>query len=1399
MNLVHLYLPQDRQYALLHQAALASFGEYSLLFCDISGFTPLTEALLRQFGPSRGAELLTFYLNAIYDALIGEIDAYGGSVIGFAGDAMTCLFPTANGALQATACALAMQATMGGRFRQILLPDASNIALAMKIAVVTGPVRRFLVGDPQIQVMDVLAGTLLDRMAAIERMAGTGDVLLDEASLARLGSAASLAEWRESSELAARAAAIDGLSIDLAEVRAGIRPIVPLIEIPDSVAARAWLLPPIYARLAGGSEQFFADVRPTVVLFVSFSGIDYDSDPAAERKLQTYVRWCQQSLAHYEGFLLQMVTGDKGSYFYAAFGAPLAHDDDPERAVAAALTLRDLPANCDFIEAVRIGISTGWVYAGAYGGRNRRTYGVLGDEVNMAARLMQAAAAGQVLVSQRIARAVANQYDLQSLGEIRVKGKTAPVAISAVTGRHQRIQAPGGLFVYHILVGRERELAWLDQQLPPVLAGGGRIVMIEGAAGVGKSQLLAGWSNGVRQRGVRVLAGMCQSVNQRIAYTPWRPIVCNLLNISPNRLPNLPLAEQIAQLESAVQAVNPAWLLRLPLLGDLLGIAIPDNPTTAAFDARLRQDSLFALIIDLLRMHAAEQPLMLRLEDVHWIDEASAALATAICRVIANQPILVCLTRRPAMPDQQPGLPELAGFDYYEHLVLNELDVAGVQALVEAGLRGPASPLLLSLVQNRAQGNPFFVEELVDALYEAGMLVHHQETVWTLAPAAIRKLHEARCIEYNRDGAMVIVPHAPLTDVLDLPDSVYSMVLARIDRLPELHRLTLKAASVIGQLFELDLLAHMYPLPLGPETLVEHLQALEQRDFMRSETPAPHATFAFRHNITQEVAYNTMLVEQRRSLHQAVGVVLEEFQPEAVERLAYHYSRSEVRDKMLHYIDKAARKSRYEYANETALQYYDQALQYEERWQWHYGRAAAYHVLGRRDEEERALQALDVATDVPQFAVGVLWGQYYEAVSDYEQAAAAFKRALADYRQRENQAGAARCLAQLGVVARRRGDYHVAAEWLEQAFALLAGADAAETVEGAQVYAQALNEMGTIHANQGRYEEARTCYLRALELSRMHSTRENEALALSNLGMVADLQRDFALAIGYYNASLEQRRNIGDRAGEGDSLYNTAIVVRQTGDYHSAQQYLRAVLDIYQAVSNRWGGVNAWNESGILYHELGKYDEATLCLQRGLKLSREIGDEAGEAYILANLGLVALDAGKPEEAEPALLAGLNLAQAQYDQWLSAIIFHYLSVNNLYLGNHRASLNYARTALNLRRELDLRPNEADDLAVMAVANLHATEYAHALDQAKHALAILDECQGEGPEFPQRDYFFCYQVFAANQDVARARHALQSAHQLVVKRAEKITDPALRHSFLENVPINRQIVEEMQRQK
>jgi tetratricopeptide (TPR) repeat protein len=202
-------------------------------------------------------------------------------------------------------------------------------------------------------------------------------------------------------------------------------------------------------------------------------------------------------------------------------------------------------------------------------------------------------------------------------------------------------------------------------------------------------------------------------------------------------------------------------------------------------------------------------------------------------------------------------------------------------------------------------------------------------------------------------------------------------------------------------------------------------------------------------------------------------------------------------------------------------------------------------------------------------------------------------------------------------------------------------------------------------------------------------------------------------------------------------------------------------------------------------------------LQRGLDLSEEIGDEAGKAYILANLGLVALDAERPAEAARILNDGFMLAHTQHDQWLMAIMLHYLSLSSMHTGDYHQAISYIDAALKLRRELDLRPNEADDLVVLAVAHLYLNVSDAAIQYARQSLAILDECQGEGPEFPQRDYFLCAQVFAAAGETETARRALDAAYRLVLARADKITDPDLRRSFLERVTINRQIVAEMQK--
>jgi tetratricopeptide (TPR) repeat protein/class 3 adenylate cyclase len=1231
-------------------------------------------------------------------------------------------------------------------------------------------------------------------MAAGEHQAERGEVVVEGDTVARLEEQVTVAAWREDTETGESFAVVSGLARQVEE--AAWPALAPSALAEEQV--RPWLLPPVYERLRTG---FLAELRPGVALFLRFGGLDYDEDDAAGEKLDVYLRWVQRVLARYEGYTFQLTLGDKGCYLYGALGAPLAHDDDAARAVAAALELRTPPAEIDYVTGLQMGISQGRMRAGAYGGTQRRTYGVLGDEVNLAARLMGQAEPGQILVSQHVADAVAQSYQLEPIGSIKVKGKQEPVPVCRVLGRQQTSsQRPATLFT-HRLVGRDDELKQMAQVLDSVLGGEGHILRLEGVAGVGKSHLAAEFVEQAIDRGFRAALGACQSISQDIGYYPWRQAFRALLGLTGEpevgEEPTISEAGQIARVEGVINETNPGWLLRLPLLGDLLGLPIPDNETTVAFDARLRQESLFALAVEIVQTRAEAQPLLLMVEDAHWMDEASLGLTMAIGRAIAGAPVLLALVQRPPADADQPLLPELSRLPTCHTLDLNELSPQGIRAMVVHRLEEEPSALALALIEAQAHGNPFFIEELVSALVESGGLYRQEDGVWSLSDPILDALREANCLT-REDGEWVLAPGAQLSAAdLGIPDSIHGIVLSRLDRLQEQHKMTLKVASVVGRIFEFDLLAHAHPARPNREALSEQMEMLETRDFARLETPPPRLAYMFKHNITQEVAYETLLEEQRRELHQAVGEALEDLQPEAVENLAYHYSRSEARDKTLFYLDKAAHKTQAEYANETALNYYNQALALEERWAWRKGQVDVLHILGRRDEEQAGLRALEQSPEpacpersrrVEEAAseVNYLWARHHEVVSDYEEAKATGERARQAYEMAGDQDGEARCLALLGLVARKQGDYAQAQAWYGKALNLLD-----ETTQPRET-ALALSGLGFVYGYLGEYAEARLCHERALALQRTHKDRLGEAKTLNNLGDISRDLGDLTSSLAYHQQALAQRRAIGDRWGEGGSLFNLGTLSHDLGDYAQAEDYYQQALAVQRTIGDRWGEANTLNSHGVLCQDIGDLTKAQSLLEQALELNRSIGEEVGEAVTLLNLGAISRDLGDFARAESRLDRSLALARKSSYRVLESYALNYMGSLHLAKNAAQPARDCALAALAIRRELEQRPLQADDLALLAMALLELGERETALGHAREALAILAECEGEGPDAPQWDYYTCYRVLAATGHPEQAREALQAAYELVIARAEKIIDPIVRQSFLENVAQNQEIV-------
>ena len=1153
------YLPTDRRHALARGEQLPDRARGAALFVDISGFTPIAEALTRDLGPQRGAEQLTRYLNQVYDVLVADLDRFGGSAIGFSGDAITCWFEADSG-LIAVGCALAMQESMA-QFAAVRLPSGEQLSLAAKAGVATGQVRRFVVGDPGRQLIDVLAGQLLDEMAEAEHRAAPGEVVLGPTATEMIGESVNIHPWDDASPSGGRFGVAQALRT---RPRSNPWPELPATALSEE-QLRPWLLGPVFERLRAGHGEFLAELRPAVALFLRFEGIDYDADEAAGDKLDEFVRHAQRVIGEYDGTLVDITTGDKGSHFYIAFGAPTAHEDDLERAASAALDLRSDSASLTYLTDLRIGISHGRMRTGAYGGSTRRTYGVLGDATNLAARLMQAAQPGEILVSYSSREGIRRAFSWHEQRLIQVKGKADPIRVVSLVGR----QAEGGVprtTGRHTLpmVGREPELALLRQKLAQVSAGHGQIVGITGEAGMGKSRLLTEAVRFALQNHFSVFSGECKSYGTHSAYMVWGSIWRGLLAIDPSH----PNQHQIASLVSQVGRLNPALLPRLPLLGPLLNLPIPDNELTRPFDAKLRKTSLESLLVDLLRARAGEGSLLLVLEDTHWIDPLSSDLLEVFGRGLGRQRILVLLAYRSAAAGAGDTA-RLKKVPDFTEILLSDLTpdkaerwvMIKLRRLYDTELRPPRS--FVDRLIGRAEGNPFYIEEVLNYLKDHSISPQDAEAL----------------------------------DQIELPTSLHSLVLTRIDQLQELPRSTLRVASVLGRRFKASEIEGAYPQLGAQHSIQTVLNELGRKGFTELES-GPDPSYLFKHSVIQEVAYESLPFDTRGALHEAIGLFFERVYADELDRqldlLAFHYDRSPNELKRRQYLLRAGEAAQANYANSAAIDYFRKVLP----------------LLSTGQQIDTLLRL----------------GQVYELLGEWTEANQAYRRSL-DLAQSAAELDAqARGQTAIGELFRKQGEYADASSWLQQARTSFQ-----ELGDQAGV-ARVLHFSGTLAAQQGDYEAAGNLYEQSLAIRQQLEDKLGIASLLSNLGIVARFRGNFAHAQELNEQSLAIRRSVGDRWAIANSLNNQGTVYLDQGKHHEARGKLEEAVALLREVGDRWHYANAVNNLANVSRGLGEYSAARSLYYESLAINRELGDGWALAYLLEDIGYLNAAEGHSEQA-----------------------------------------------------------------------------------------------------------------------------------------------------------------------
>jgi adenylate cyclase len=996
-------------------------------------------------------------------------------------------------------------------------------------------------------------------MAAAANAAHKGDVMLTSATARALAPELELAGWRPSAEIEGRSAI----------VRAQLLPADPCpwpdrTPLPDDVV-RPWLLPAIFERLVSGRGEFLTELRPAVATFLKFTGIDYDHDPAAGAKLDAFVRWIQRVVSTYEGFLHHVSVGDKGSYLYCTFGAPIAHEDDAERALAAALELRAPPGNLGFEPTPRIGISQGMLRTGAYGGLNRRTYGVLGDEVNLAARLMDHAEARQALVSGRTREASGEAFAWEPVLPLVLKGKAKPVAAFRLVDRRAAEEMPVLDPSNHLpMVGRLEEKARIVALLERVRAGSGRLIELLGEAGMGKSRLISDILPVARDLGFQVLGGQAQSIGTNTSYLAWWSVWRAFFHLPREAS----IEVHAASLAAELLPMNAALLPRLPLLGTALNLPLPDNDTTRSLDAKLRKASLEDLLVECIRHRAERQPLLVVLEDGHWLDPLSRDLTEALARSLPFLRVAVLVASRPPDAGTPEPAPTWRRLPQATVIHLGELGPADIERLIRlklerVGGQGTPDPAVILRLVERSQGNPFYVEELINLIRDQGRN-----------------------------------PNDPLSwQDLELPSSLHSLILSRMDRLHERQKPTLKVASVIGRVFEPGTISAIYPGLAEPDVRAD-LTEFQRLELTALERPEPHLAFVFKHVVTQEVAYETLPFSTRARLHGELGLFLEIRHARALDQhldlLAFHFDRSDQPAKRRDYLLRAAAAAQARYANAAAISYYRRALP----------------LLSGPD---RIGPQLDL-------------GRVLETVGDWPAAGDLYRAAHALAVETSDAHAQARARTALADLHRKQGAHADAIRELAAARALF------RRLGDESGVAQTLHSEGSVAGQQGEYDRARTLYLESLETRRRHHDTAGVASLLSNLGIIAWFQGNFAEARRLGEESLALRRQLGNRWAIGNSLNNLGLVVRDLGDIPAARRLLEECVAINRELGDRWSTANALGSLADVALSQGDLRAARDFLVENLHANRDLGDRTGIAFSLELFAQLAAAQARPERA-----------------------------------------------------------------------------------------------------------------------------------------------------------------------
>jgi class 3 adenylate cyclase/tetratricopeptide (TPR) repeat protein len=1300
------------------------------MFLDLSGFTPLTESLMKE--GSAGAERLSDILNKIFGPMVKLVHDNGGFIPYFAGDAFTAIFPESDdqNISRLLHAANDIRNLFGKNNFQF-----DQFKFGLKIGLSYGKVEWGIIGKNQKSFY--FRGPAIENSAESQIRASHQEIVLDS-HLNKL-----LPQGVSTSSLVKGFYLLTSNSLKKPEVVKQNKP------SPDIQKLTYQFLPDAVINFIGKGE-----FRSIISVFCSFEGVE------SHEELNTFASIFIEDIYNFSGYFKEVDFGDKGGVLVALFGAPISFENNIERTLEFVDSLRAKLSGKENLK-FRLGITSGQAFTGTVGGKNMSQFAAVGNRVNLAARLMTYADWGEIFVDEEIAGYP--NFNFENKGEIRYKGIEGLIQTFALRERkeNQNTEYKGKL------ISRDKELIkMLSYIRKHQHASRPGLCFLTGEAGVGKSRL----SYELQKK-----LDHSQKINwisteaDQILKKPLNPFVKYLRKHFNCRL-NQDEKTALRNFENGFNAILEQSKIYWPEIKEELGRlhstfkAILDFKTSkdsiySRLDAEEKNKSVIKAFTTFFHLQTKINPTILFLDDAQWIDKNSKDLIVNLLREVSDHTLIIFFALRPDgidKPKEFLNLQNLSKPVAILDINLDPLTTSGTIAFSSEILGGQLSKESVDLLQQTSNGNPFYIEQLIE-YYRSNQLLKYKNETWHVQEGDIK-----------------------------LNNNINSLLVAKVDNLGAYSREMLKAAAVIGREFEYSVLEEVLKnksLFEDNETfdnLKASLKEAEKNNIIRNVSKG---RYLFKHSMQHEVIYEMQLHTRLKALHEVIADSIERiFQNRLQQRyvdLVFHYERAEITEKTKEYLLRSGDFFKDNFQNNQAYQYYKRLLD-----------------IVIIDEDYAA-----------HFKALIRIGEILQITGKWEEAGETYGEALHLSKKLNSKTLMGRANNSLGYLHLLLGNYRDAEFYFDKAielFSLINDKVGASKVSG---------NLGLLYFRKAEYKEAEIHFINSLKRSKEVGYRDKNAQIVANLALTYMNLGDYDRGITYLDEQIVECSAIGDKTGIANLSINKGILLTEKGENERAQESLEVGIKLAEELDNKRLKAIATGSLGSLHEQKGYYKMAMDFYLKDLQLTKELGDKQGISIALNLIGNLQSKMGEFDEAIATLEEAISLSEKLDYKKGKAKAVNTLGDVYYFLKEYPKSLNYYDQAIRLTKvtqnqlvlgqslyekalvlletkqyqEMPSILEEATSIAykldntqLLFQLSLTKATYLIQIEQKKDAIKIIEELDKETLKAENKGHllYVKYLIYGAEELKAEALSILQTLYKVTPDYSIKIKIDALK---------------------